>query len=148
MSQRGQHRTSRKNSSIKTISPAPPNFVAATVIARSFRPGNAGGFFYLMCTGEVLVLMSPGGFDERFVLLDDASFFEVSGPLGAQDNEGAVRFRRIFRARSRVLRVLYTASVGQRSREAIAEQVMTAFGRIFFAILEIDAQRTYRNRVP
>lgn len=88
-----------------------------------FASGSGGGFFYLMCTGQVRALPSPMGFDKRYVLLDDASFFEVSGPLGAQGNEHAARLRGVFRARAGVLRIVYAASVRPRSIEAMVRQV-------------------------
>lgn len=94
--------------------------------------GIGGGFFYLICTGEVLALPSPTGFEERYVLLDDAPFFEVSGPLGTQAKECAARLRGVFRARAGVLRVAYAASVRPRSVEAMAQQVRRrAPGRTF-----------------
>lgn len=92
-------------------------------------PGNGGGFFYLSSNGEVLSVPSPSGFDERYVLLDDASFFEVSGPLGASQGGGdggeevAARFREIFRKKAGILRIAYTSAVGPRSVEAICRQV-------------------------
>lgn len=88
--------------------------------------GNEGGTFYLMHTGDVIALPSPRGFEESYVLLNDASFFEVSAPLGAQDHAEATRFREIFRSRSGVVRVLYTASVGRRAMGEIARRVRAA----------------------
>lgn len=94
-------------------------------------PGNGGGFFYLSSSGEVLSIPSPSGFEERYVLLDDAAFFEVSGPLGAAQGgedggeEVAARFRDVFRKRARMLRIVYTSAVGPRSVEAICRQVST-----------------------
>eukprot|EP00903_Cladosiphon_okamuranus_P006300 g6178.t1 len=91
--------------------------------------GNGGGFFYLSSSGEVLSIPSPSGFEERYVLLDDAAFFEVSGPLGAARDSGdggeevAARFRDIFRKRAGMLRIVYTSSVGPRSVEAICRQM-------------------------
>lgn len=85
--------------------------------------GNAGGFFYLMDTGVITAIPAPQGFDERYILLNDASFFEVSGPLSAVDCVGAVRLRELYRARSRVLRIMYAVSVDERSVEALAQQV-------------------------
>ncbi|CAM9542999.1 unnamed protein product, partial [Ectocarpus sp. 12 AP-2014] len=90
-----------------------------------------GGFFYLTNGGEVLSVPSPKGFEERYVLLDDASFFEVSGPLaaaqgGAQGGSGddvAASLRAAFRARAGVLRVLYAASTGPRTVDAMARQM-------------------------
>lgn len=76
-----------------------------------------------MHTGDVLALPSPRGFEESYVLLDDASFFEVSAPLAAQDHAEATSFREIFRSRSGVLRVLYTASVGRGAMKAITRRV-------------------------
>ena len=101
--------------------PNPPSSSSPVIVA--ILPGIGGGFFYLMCTGEVLALPSPTGFEERYVLLDDASFFEVSGPLGAQGKECAARLRGVFRARAGVLRVAYAASLRSRSVEAMARQV-------------------------
>lgn len=99
-------------------------------------PGNGGGFFYLSSSsGEVLSIPSSRGFEERYVLLDDASFFEVSGPLGAAQSGGsgggysgggdevAARLRQVFRGRAGLLRIAYAASVGPRSVEAMAQQV-------------------------
>eukprot|EP00752_Nemacystus_decipiens_P008770 g7826.t1 len=91
--------------------------------------GNGGGFFYLSSSGEVLSVPSPNGFEERYVLLDDASFFEVSGPLGAAQSGGdggeevAARFREIFRKRAGMSRVVYTSAVVPRSVEAIGRQM-------------------------
>lgn len=93
------------------------------LVTAAIAPGIGGGFFYLTCSGEVLALPSPTGFEERYVLLDDAPFFEVSGPLGAQGKECAARLRGVFRARAGVLRVAYAASVRPRSVEAMAQQV-------------------------
>lgn len=95
------------------------------------RPGNGGGFFYLTSSGEVISVPSPKGFEEHYVLLHDACFFEVSGPLaaaqgGAQGGGGeevAARLRAAFRARAMVLRVLYAASTGPRAVDAMARQV-------------------------
>lgn len=97
-----------------------------------YPPGNGGGFFYLTTSGEVLSIPSSRGFEERFVLVDDASFFEVSGPLSAVQSGGsggcggqevAARLRQVFRGRAGVLRIVYAASVGPRSVEAMAQQV-------------------------
>lgn len=85
-------------------------------------PESGGGFFYLMCTGNILAIPSSKGFNERYVALDDASFFEASGPLAANSHAEAAALRELFRRRAWVLRVAYTASVGPRSIEAIAGQ--------------------------
>lgn len=76
-----------------------------------------------MDNGAVTAIPAPGGFHERYVLLNDAPFFEVSGPLSAADGFGATRLRALHRARSRVLRVIYAVSVQGRSVEALANQV-------------------------
>lgn len=100
---------------------SPPPSAAASSIA----PGESGGaFFYLMATGEVTAIPVSEGFNERLVLLDDVPYFEASGPLAAEDTERAGRFRRLFRARGRVVRVLYTASVEPRAVDGLAFQVM------------------------
>lgn len=80
----------------------------------------------------MLFVPSASGFEERYVLLDDASFFEVSGPLGAAQGGGdggeemAARYREIFRKRAEMLRIVYTPAVGPRSVEAIGRQVRMA----------------------
>ncbi|CBJ33221.1 calmodulin-like myosin-light chain [Ectocarpus siliculosus] len=94
-------------------------------------PGNGGGFFYFTSSGDMLSVPSPKGFEEHYVLLDDASFFEVSGPLAAAQGgeqggggEGvAASLRAAFRARAGVLRVLYAASTGPRAVDAMARQM-------------------------
>lgn len=78
----------------------------------------------------MLSVPSPTGFEERYILLDDASFFEVSGPLGAAQSGGeggeevAARLREIFRRRAGILRIVYISAVGPRSVEAICRQVI------------------------
>ncbi len=82
----------------------------------------------------MLFAPSPRGFEERYVLLDHAPFFEVSAPLraaqgagggggGVADEEVASQFREIFRVRAEILRVIYAASMGPRSVAAMAGQV-------------------------
>lgn len=84
-----------------------------------------------MDTGVVEAIPTTRGFDERYVLLDDASFFEVSGPLAAEDDTGATLLRRLYRARARVLRIVYTIPVDLRSIDALAEQVRKGFESSF-----------------
>lgn len=91
------------------------------------QPGNAGAFFYLMDKGAITAIPAPGGFHERYVLLNDAPFFEVSGPLSAADGGGATQLRALYRSRSRVLRVVYAVSVEGRSVEILANQVHQRF---------------------
>lgn len=77
----------------------------------------------------MLSVPSPTGFEDRYILLDDASFFEVSGPLSAAQGGGdgaeevAARLREVFRKRAEMLRVVYTSAAGPRSVEAICRQV-------------------------
>lgn len=80
----------------------------------------------------MLSVPSRRGFEESYVHLDDASFFEVSGPLGAAQGGGhggeevAARLREIFRKRAEMLRIGYTSAVGPRSVEAICRQVRSS----------------------
>ncbi|CAM9744831.1 unnamed protein product [Scytosiphon promiscuus] len=94
--------------------------------------GKGGGFFYLCRSSEVLSIPTPRGFEEHYVAIDDASFFEVSGPLraaaeagtnGCDGAEVAARLRDIFRMRATVLRVAYAPAVGPRSVEAMGRQM-------------------------
>lgn len=80
-----------------------------------------------MDTGFVSAITATAGFSERYVLLDEAPFFHVLGPLAAEDIHGALRLRRLFAARDRVLRVLYTVLEGTRSADDFARQVSRRF---------------------
>lgn len=115
-------------------------------------PESGGGFFYLMCTGNILAIPSSKGFDERYVVLDDASFFETSGPLAADSHAEAASLRELFRRRAWVLRVAYTASVGPRSIEAIAGQARDVLYVVKRQPLRIKrrlfSSTNYVNRTP
>lgn len=95
----------------------------------------------------MLSVPTSSGFEERYVLLEDASFFEVSGPLGAAQGGGdggeevAARLREIFRKRVGMLRVLYTSAVGPRSVEAICRQVSTRRSRAYLRHWRAGAYR-------
>lgn len=118
-----------------------PNFAVLNV-NRTPCPGNAGVFFYLMDTGVITGVPAPRGYDERYVLLNDASFFEVSGPLSAVDFVGAVRLRGVYRARSRVLRIVYAISVDERSVDTLAQQVSP-----WFLLVCVSLQRHVSTRL-
>lgn len=101
----------------------------------------------------MLYAPSPRGFEERYVLLDCASFFEVSAPLraaqgagggggGVADEEVASQLREIFQGRAEILRVIYAASAGARSVAAMAGQVGEEERNRLATLSEPNAQLT------
>lgn len=85
--------------------------------------GRGSVYFYIMDTGAVIAIPTPRGFNERYVTLNDAPFFEVSGHFSEDNPDVALRTRRLFRARERILRILYVSSLDPRSADGFAHQV-------------------------
>ncbi|CAM9321091.1 unnamed protein product [Discosporangium mesarthrocarpum] len=96
------------------------------------------GFLYLMDDGSIESISAPRGFHRRYVLLEDASFFEVWGALSVEggNTPGAssggcgvashsTSLRTVFRQRQRVRRIIYAALRGLTTLEVLATAMIS-----------------------